>query len=131
MDSAEAAKDLTVGINSTMKRDVRDLMVQLGNHNSKSEMLIQSETAFNAGETKNHSMDQLEALHQREHKDALYFWILEQVQDEDFCIEKEKDCANIGKEPIIASVLLGCSNGKMGVLQMDPTFHYKMKAKRL
>ena len=49
-------------------------MVQLGSHNSKSEMLIQSETAFNAGETENHSMDQLEALHQREHKDVQYFF---------------------------------------------------------
>ena len=81
-------------------------MVQLGNHNSRSEMWIQSETAFNAGETENHSVDQLEAIHQREHKDALYFfWIPEQVQDEDFSIEKEMDCANIGKRPIIASVL--------------------------
>ena len=49
-------------------------MVQIGNHNSKSEMLIQSETAFNAGETENHSVDQLEAIHQREHRDALIFF---------------------------------------------------------
>ena len=45
--------------------------------------------------------------------------------------KKEQNCANIGRMPIIASVLLCCSNGKMGVLQMDPTLHYKMKAKRL
>ena len=92
-------------------------MVQIGNHNSKSEMLIQSETAFNAGETENHSVDQLEAIHQREHIDALYFWIPEQVQDEDFSIEKEKDCSNIGKRPIIASVLSGFLKCKIGVLQ--------------
>ena len=52
------------------KRDVRDLVVQIGNHKSKSEMLIQSETASNAGETENHSMDQFEAIHQKEHEDA-------------------------------------------------------------
>ena len=63
-------------------------------------------------------MDQLEALHQREHKDALYFfWIPEQVQDEDLSIENEKDCANIGKMSIIASVLSGFLKCKIGVLQ--------------
>ena len=80
-------------------------MVQIRNHNSKSEVLIQSETALNAGETENHSMDQLEAIQQREHKDSRYFWIPEQVQDHDFSIKKEKNCANIGRIPIIASVL--------------------------
>ena len=49
-------------------------MVQIRNHHSKSEVLIQSETALDADETENYSMDQLEAIHQREHKDALYFW---------------------------------------------------------
>ena len=68
-------------------------------------------------EKEDHSMDQLEALHQREHKDARYFWTPEQVQDKDFSIKKEKNCANIGRMPIIASVLLCCSNSKMGVLQ--------------
>ena len=58
--------------------------------------LIQSETALNAGETENYWVDQLEAIHQREHKDAWYFWIPEQVPDEDFSIKKEKNCANIG-----------------------------------
>ena len=80
-------------------------------------MLIQSETALNAGETENHSMDQLEAIHQREHKDARYFRIPEQVQDEDVSVEKEKDCANIGKRPIIASVLQCYSNCQIGAPQ--------------
>ena len=91
-------------------------MVQIRNHHSKSEVLIQSETALNAGE-EDHSMDQLEATHQRKHKDARYFWIPEQVQGKDFSMKKEKNCANIGRMPITASVLQCCSNGKMGVLQ--------------
>ena len=45
------------------------------------------------------------------------FWIPEQVQDEDFSIEKEKDCSNFGKRPIVASVLQGFLNCKIGVLQ--------------
>ena len=47
---------------------MQDSRVQIGNHNSESEVLIQSETALNAGETENHSMDQLEAIHQREQR---------------------------------------------------------------
>ena len=110
-----------------MKLAVQDSVAQIGNHTSKSEAFIQSETALNAGETENHSMDQLEATHQREHKDARYFWTPEQVQDEDFSIKKDKNCANIGKMPIIASVLQCCSNRKTGIPQaMDPTLHYKM-----
>ena len=81
---------------------MQDSGVQIGSHNSKSEALIQSEKALNAGERENYSMGQLEAIHQREHKDARYFWTPEQVQDEDFSIKKEKNCANIGKRPIIA-----------------------------
>ena len=69
-------------------------------------------------EKQNHSMDQLEAIHQREHKDALYFWIPEQVQDEDFSVKKEKNCAQmLDRGPIIASVLQCSSNCKIGVLQ--------------
>ena len=67
--------------------------------------------------TENHSMDQLEAIHQRKHKDARYNRIPEQVQDEDVSIKKEKDYENIGKRPIIASVLQCFSNCKIGVLQ--------------
>ena len=62
-------------------------------------------------------MDQLEALHQREQRCTVLFWIPEQVQDADFSIEKEKDCANVGKRPIIASVLSGFLKCKIGVLQ--------------
>ena len=114
------------------KRDVRDSVVQIGNHTSKSEMLIQSETALNAGESENHSMDQLEAIHRREHKDARYFRRPEQVQDEGVCIKKEKDCTNIGKRPIIASALQCYSNCEIGILlTMDPTLHYKMKAEEV
>ena len=106
--------------------------IQIGSRNSKSEMLIQGATALNAGETENHSMDQLEAIHQREHKDARYFRIPEQVQDEDVSITKEKDCTNIGK----GQSLLQCCN----VIQiarlvfykaMDPTLHYKVKAEEV
>ena len=46
-------------------------------------------------EKEDHSMDQLEATHQREHKVALYFWMPEQVQDKEFSIKKEKNCANL------------------------------------
>ena len=53
----------------------------------------------------NHSTDLLEVGHQREHRDERYFWIQEQVQDEDFSVRKEKNCANVGKKPIVASVL--------------------------
>ena len=68
----------------------------------------------------NHSTALLEVGHQREHRDERYFWIQEQVQDEDFSVRKEKNCANVGKKPIIASVLqkkprmdlvIGCSPG--------------------
>ena len=62
-------------------------------------------------------MDQLEALHQREQRCTVLFWIPEQVQDEDLSIEKEKDCANVGKRPIIASVLSAFLKRKIGVLQ--------------
>ena len=58
-----------------------------------------------------------------------YFWIQEQVRDEDFSIKKEKNRANVGTKPIFASVLQCCSNCKIGILlNMDPTLHYKMKA---
>ena len=43
-------------------------------------------------------MDQLEATHQRGHKDARYFWIPEQVQDKDFSTNKEKNCAKYWKD---------------------------------
>ena len=56
------------------KRAVRDLVAQIGNHTSKSEASIQSETALNAGETENLVTDQIEARHQREHKDVRYSW---------------------------------------------------------
>ena len=77
------------------KRAAQDSGVQIGNRNSKSEVFIQSETALNAGETENYSMDQLAAIRQREHKDARYFWIPEQVQDEDFSIKRKKRIAQI------------------------------------
>ena len=51
-------------------------------------------------EKEDHSMDQLEAIHQREHKDARYFLIPEQVQDKDFNIKKER----------IAQMLEGCQS---------------------
>ena len=41
------------------KRSVQDSVPQIGNHTSKSEALIQSETASNAGETENCSTDHL------------------------------------------------------------------------
>ena len=91
-----------------IKRAVRDSVAQIGNHTSKSEASIQSETALNVGETENSLTDRLEAEQQREHKDVQYFWIPEQVQDEDF---------SIGKMPIIASVLQCCSNCEIGILQ--------------
>ena len=69
---------------------------------------IQSGTALNAGETENSLTDRLEAEQQREHKDVRDSWIQEQVQDEDFSIIKEKNCANVGKKPIVASVLQCC-----------------------
>ena len=42
-----------------VKRSVRDLVAQIGNHTSKSEASIQSETALNAGETKNSLTERL------------------------------------------------------------------------
>ena len=71
-------------------------MVKIRNHTSKSEASIQSETALNAGETENSSTDLLVAIDQREYRDERHFWIPEQVQEEDFNIKKEKNCANIG-----------------------------------
>ena len=111
------------------KRAVRDLVAQIGNHTSKSEASIQSETALNAGETENYSTDQLEARHQREHKDVRYFWIPEQVQDEDFSTKKEKNCANTGKMPIIAQYRNFVQIARLVLCKtMDPTLHNKMKA---
>ena len=83
-------------------------------------------------EKEEHSMDQLEATHQREQKDARYFGIPEQVQDKDLKIKKEK----------IAQILEGCQS----LLQYyndvqiarsvlckaeDPTLHCKMKADKV
>ena len=100
--------------------------VQIRNRNSKSEMLIQSETALNAGETGNQSM----ATHQREHKDARYFWIPEQVQDEDFRIKEEKNRAQILERG--QSLLQYCNFIQIARLVLnkatDPTLHHKMKA---
>ena len=45
------------------------------------------------------------------------FGYQKQAQDKDFRIKMEKNCANIGRMPIIASVLQCCSDGKMGVPQ--------------
>ena len=62
-DSTEAAKRLASDPANEQvlwiefvpsKRDVRDSVVQIRNHNFKSEMLIQSETAVNAGEAENY-----------------------------------------------------------------------------
>ena len=41
----------------------------------------------------------------------------EHVQDEDFSIKKEKNSANVGEKPIIASVLQCCLNCKIGIQQ--------------
>ena len=88
-----------------MKRAARDSVAQIENHTSKSEASIQSVTALNVGETVNSLTDRLEAGQQREHKDMRYFWIQEQVRDEDFSIKKEKNCANVGTKPIFVSSL--------------------------
>ena len=81
-------------------------------------------------EKQNHSMDQLEAIHQREHKDALYFWIPEQVQDEDFSVKKEKNCAQMLDRG--QSLHQYCNVLQIARLvfykAMGPTLHYKMKA---
>ena len=46
--------------------------------------------------------------------------------------KKEKDCANIGKRPIVASVLQCYSNCKIGILQaMDPPLQHKMKTEEV
>ena len=85
LDFADAAKHLTGGpaneralrvVFVPRKLSVRDseCRMQIGNDTSKSEASIQSETALNAGETDNSSTDQLEARHQKEHKDVRYFW---------------------------------------------------------
>ena len=87
------------------KRAVRDSVAQIGNHTSKSEASIQCETALNAGVMWNSSTDLFEARHQREHKRCTILWIPEQVQDEDFSIKKEKNCA------------ICCSNCKICSLQ--------------
>ena len=113
-----------------MDRAVRDSVAQIGNHTSKSEALIQSETALNAGETENYSTDQLEARHQREHKDMRYFWTQEQVRHEDFSIKVEKNWANMGKMSFIASVLqcLFQMQDWHSTRPRIPHLHYKMKA---
>ena len=89
-----------------MKRAARDSVAQIGNHTSRSEASIQSETALNAGETEASSTDQLGARRRGE-----------QVQDEDFSIKKEKNYADVAAEPIVASVPHFCSNCKVGILQ--------------
>ena len=88
-------------------------MTQIGNHTSKSEASLQSVTALNVGETVNSLTDQLEARHQREHRDVRYFWIQEQVRDEDFTVSRRR----------IAQML------ERSHKTMDPTLHYKMKRK--
>ena len=66
-------------------------------------------------------------------KDARYFRIPQQVQDEDVSFEKEKDCANIGKRPIIAfrTATLFKIARLVFYKAMDPTLHYKMKAEEV
>ena len=115
LESIERTKQIPNQVNTTSlvhvlwfelvptKRDVRDSVVQIRTHESKSERLIQSETVSNAGETENHSMDQLEAIHQREYKDT------RQWQERIAQISEQR--------PIIASVLQWYSNCKIGVLQ--------------
>ena len=111
------------------KRVVQDSVAQIGNHSSKSEALVQSETALDAGETKNYSTDQLEAKHQRGHKDARYFWIPEQVQDEDFNSKKENISQILERDQ---SLLQHCNVVQIArsalYKTMDPTLHYKVKA---
>ena len=92
-------------------------MAQIGNTTSKSEAPIQSGTALNAGETENSVTDRLKAGQQRKHKDMRDFWMQEQVRDEDLSIKKEKNCANVGKKPIVTPVLQCCPNCKIGILQ--------------
>ena len=112
LDFAETARQLAWKMSepcefefAPLNRAVRDSVVQIGNNTSKSEASIQSVTALNVGETENSLTDRLKAGQQREHKDMRYFWIQEQVRDEDFSIKKEKNCANVGTKPIFASVL--------------------------
>ena len=111
-----------------MKRAVRDSVAQIGNHTSKSETSIHSVTALNVGETENSLADQLKVGQQTKHKDMRYFWMQEQVRDEDFSIKKEKNCVNVGTKPTIASVLQQHGKKcKIGILRtMDPTLHYRM-----
>ena len=112
-----------------MKSAVRGSVAQIGNHTSKSEASIQSVTTLNIGDMENSSTDRLEAGHQREHKDVRYFWIQEQVRDEDFSIKQGRNYAYVGTKPIFTLELQCCSNRKIGILQtMDPTLNNKMKA---
>ena len=91
-----------------MKRAVRDSVAQIGNDTSKSETSIQSVTALKVGETENSLADRLKVGQQTKLKDMRYFWMQEQVRDEDFSIKKEKNCANVGPKPTIASEQQHC-----------------------
>ena len=52
---------------------MRDSVTQIGNNTWKSEVSVQSRTALNVGEMENLATDQLEAVQQREHRDARDF----------------------------------------------------------
>ena len=93
LDLAEIVRQLALQMSEPcefefvpMKRAMRDLVAQIGNHTSKSEASIQS---VNDGETENSLTDRKKAGQQREHKG----------------IKKEKNCASVGTKPIFASVL--------------------------
>ena len=97
-------------------------MTLIGNYTSKSEALIQSETAFNTGETVNCSMDRLDAIHRKEYKD-----------------DKFKTKTSVSRRIRIAQIWERCHSllQYCNVVQIarlvfykaiDPTLHYKMMA---
>ena len=127
--STEAAKHLAVVQQMSkscefelvpQKHAVHDSGVQVGNHNSESEVLIfKSDTAcWRKGELFDGSMGSKTLKGTR---------IPEQVQDEDFSISVKKRIAQILKRD--QSLLQYCKIERLLFYKtMDPTNHYKTKA---
>ena len=93
------------------RKSTMGLVAQIGNHTEKSGSTLQSLTSLSvgeaeffaavkgsqvdseresAGETEKYSMDRLEAIHQREFKDARYFWIPEPVRTSSILLRRHQ-----------------------------------------
>ena len=100
-----------------MKRAVRDSVAQIGNHTSKSEASIQSETALNAGETGEFFDGSIGSKTSKGTQRCMILLDTRTSSRRRLQYQEGKELRKYWKNPIIASVLHCCSNCKIGSLQ--------------